>query len=146
MVVLSNLNSLTQSVHSHTRCLARLPLGRLLPLVGWADSFLCLQDQLLWIPPVTVTQVEPLAVMTDEQRQEAAAKRDLESQHLQCEVVFPGAVQRLGLAHDVLMLYERSGTTIVKYPGTTTSLQSWQASALWRSSLALAFSSQAAQE
>ena len=39
MVVLSNLNSLTQSVHSHTRCLARLPLGRLLPLVGWADSF-----------------------------------------------------------------------------------------------------------
>ena len=35
MVVLSNLNSLTQSVHSHTRCLARLPLGRLLPLVGW---------------------------------------------------------------------------------------------------------------
>ena len=39
MVVLSNLNSLTQSVHSHTRCLARLPLGRLLPLVGWPDSF-----------------------------------------------------------------------------------------------------------
>ena len=70
MVVLSNLNSLTQSLHSHTRCLARLPLGRLLPLI------------------------EPLAVMTDEQRQEAAAKRDLDSQHLQCEVVFPGAVQR----------------------------------------------------
>ena len=70
MVVLSNLNSLTQSLHSHTRCLARLPLGRLLPLI------------------------EPLAVMTDEQRQEAAAHRDLDSQHLQCEVVFPGAVQR----------------------------------------------------
>ena len=39
--------------------------------------------------------IEPLAIMTDEQRQEAAAgSRDLDSQHLQCEVVFPGAVQR----------------------------------------------------
>ena len=65
----------------------------------------------------TITQVEPLAVMTDEQRQEAAAKRDLESQHLQCEVVFPGAVQRwgVGLANVVLMLYERPGTTIVNH-------------------------------
>ena len=146
MVVLSNLNSLTQSVHSHTRCLARLPLGRLLPLVGWADSFLCLWDQLVWMPTTTITQVEPLAVMTDEQRQEAAAKRDLESQHLQCEVVFPGAVQRWGLANVVSMLYERSGTTIANYPGTTTSPQSWQASALWRSSLALASSSQDAPD
>ena len=57
----------------------------------------------------TITQVEPLAVMTDEQRQEAAAKRDLESQHLQCEVVFPGAVQRWGLANVVSMLYECPG-------------------------------------
>ena len=96
MVVLSNLNSLTQSVHSHTRCLARLPLGRLLPLVGWADCFECPKTS-----TTTITQVEPLAVMTDEQRQEAAAKRDLESQHLQCEVVFPGAVQRWGLANVV---------------------------------------------
>ena len=94
------------------------------------------------IQTITITQVEPLAVMTDEQRQEAAAKRDLESQHLQCEVVFPGAVQRWGLANVVSMLYERSGTTIANYPGTTTSPQSWQASALWRSSLALASSSQ----
>ena len=56
------------------------------------------------MPTITITKVEPLAVMTDEQRQEAAAKRDLESQHLQCEVVFPGAVQRWGLANVVLML------------------------------------------
>ena len=98
------------------------------------------------MPTITITQVEPLAVMTDEQRQEAAAKRDLESQHLQCEVVFPGAVQRWGLANVVLMLYERPGTTIVQCPGTTTSPQSWQASALWRSSLALASSSQDAQD
>ena len=94
------------------------------------------------MPTITITQVEPLAVMTDEQRQEAAAKRDLESQHLQCEVVFPGAVQRWGLANVVSMLYERSGTTIANYPGTTTSHLSWQASALWRSSLALDSSSQ----
>ena len=94
------------------------------------------------IKTTTITKVEPLAVMTDEQRQEAAAKRDLESQHLQCEVVFPGAVQRWGLANVVSMLYERSGTTIANYPGTTTSHLSWQASALWRSSLALASSSQ----
>ena len=77
---------------------------------GWLVGqilFLCLWDQLVWMLTITITQVEPLAVMTDEQRQEAAAKRDLESQHLQCEVVFPGAVQRWGLANDVLMLYER---------------------------------------
>ena len=61
------------------------------------------------MPTITITQVEPLAVMTDEQRQEAAAKRDLESQHLQCEVVFPGAVQRWGLANVVSMLYECPG-------------------------------------
>ena len=98
------------------------------------------------MPTITITQVEPLAVMTDEQRQEAAAKRDLESQHLQCEVVFPGAVQRWGLANIVLMLYESPGRTIVICPGTTTSPQSWQASALLRSSLVLDSSSQDAQD
>ena len=59
MVVLSNINSLTQTLHGHTRCwrslqlarcLAKLPLSKLLPLV------------------------EPLAVLTDQQRMEQACR------------------------------------------------------------------------
>jgi hypothetical protein len=70
MVVLSNINSLTGALHGHTRCLARLPLARLTPLL------------------------EPLAVLTEEQRQEAAARKDIDSSALHCELIYPGAVQR----------------------------------------------------
>jgi hypothetical protein len=68
MVVLSNLNSLTQTIHSHTKCLHKLPLSRLLPLV------------------------EPLAVLTDDQRLEMYSKEEIDSNKLQCDIIFPGSV------------------------------------------------------
>ena len=66
MVILSNLNTLTQTIHSHTKCLHKLPLSRLLPLV------------------------EPLAVLTDEQRGELYSKEEIDSNKLQCDLIYPG--------------------------------------------------------
>ena len=70
MVVLSNLTSLSQSLHSHTKCLSKLPMSRL------------------------SAALEPLTIITDEQRQELTSRLELDHTKLVTEVIYPGTVAR----------------------------------------------------
>ena len=70
MVVLSNLTSLSSSLQSHTKCISKLPMSRLMPLV------------------------EPLTIMTDDQRQEVNSRLDLDQTKLVCDVIYPGQVSK----------------------------------------------------
>ena len=70
MVVLSNLTSLSQSLHSHHRCVSRLPASRLLP------------------------SLEPLTITTDEERLEVTGLVEVETTRLVCELIYPGSVSK----------------------------------------------------
>ena len=70
MVVLSNLTSLSSSLQCHTKCISKLPMSRLMPLV------------------------EPLTIMTDDQRQEVNSRLDLDDTKLVCDVIYPGTVSK----------------------------------------------------
>ena len=70
MVVLSNLTSLSQSLHSHTKAISKVPLTKLMPAL------------------------EPLTVMTDDQRQELNTRLDLDNTKLVCDVIYPGTVSK----------------------------------------------------
>ena len=70
MVVLSNLTSLSQSLHSHTKCLSKLPMSRL------------------------SAALEPLTIITDEQRLELTSRLELDHTKLVTEVIYPGTVAR----------------------------------------------------
>ena len=70
MVILSNLTSLSQSLQSHTRCVSRLPSSRLTSIL------------------------EPLTVLTDEQRLEVGSLGELDTNKLVCDVIYPGTVSK----------------------------------------------------
>ena len=70
MVILSTLTSLSQSLQSHTRCVSKLPMSRLLPLL------------------------EPLTVLTDEQRLEVSSQASLDTTRLVCDLIYPGTVSK----------------------------------------------------
>ena len=70
MVVLSNLTSLSQTLHSHTKCISKLPMSRLM------------------------LHLEPLTIITDDQRQELSTVLELDSNKVVCEVIYPGTVQK----------------------------------------------------
>ena len=70
MVVLSNLTSLSQSLQSHHRCVSRLPSSRLLPLL------------------------EPLSLLTDDQRLEVTGLVEVDTTRLVCELIYPGTVSK----------------------------------------------------
>ena len=70
MVILSNLTSLTQTLQSHTRCVSRLPSSRLSSLL------------------------EPLTVLSDEQRLEASSLGEVDTTKLVCDIIYPGTVSK----------------------------------------------------
>ena len=70
MVVLSNLTSLSQSLHTHTKAISKVPLTKLMPLL------------------------EPLTIMTDDQRLELNTRMDLDDTRLVCDVIYPGTVSK----------------------------------------------------
>ena len=70
MVILSNLTSLSQALHAHTKCVSKVQLSKMLPLL------------------------EPLTIITDDQRLELHSRIDLDDTKLVCDVIYPGEVSK----------------------------------------------------